>query len=377
MRRCIPTYLALVAGLGCSADGTGGGSERREASAVAALSVDSVPFVNIAATAEDGSARFLLAAGGTRLSSGVIVVSDLYDAVVRFFDGSGRLVRAVGRRGSGPGEFRSPSWVGQCAADSIFVWDPMLGRVTVLDSAGTFARQYRLPARPATIHCSRRGTFAIHLMPRELRRPDPAGKSPLYAAPLWLMNTRGDTTGSLGVVPLGENRPLGKVTRIALADDRIYVGTADSALVDVYGLDGRRLAALPIGVAPRAPTRRDYERTIDRMVAGMSDRAYRESLKRELLEIPMPDRLPPYTDLFTGPDGALWAVISGPGEDATRLRAIAADGRPLGEARLPVPARVLEVGQDYILGVYEAESGEQHVAAFRLRGTGGATAPLS
>lgn len=69
--------------------------------------VDTVPLLDITGTVTPDSSAFLLAAAGLRLDDGRIVIADMYDAAVRYFDASGRLIRKVGRRGAGPGEFEN------------------------------------------------------------------------------------------------------------------------------------------------------------------------------------------------------------------------------------------------------------------------------
>lgn len=60
-------------------------------------------------------------------------------------------------------------------------------------------------------------------------------------------------------------------------------------------------------------------------------------------------------------------VTSIPGDDATELRAIGADGGIVADLRLPVDMIVYEVGRDYILGTYEDGDGEPHVVMYRIR----------
>ncbi|MGH8570039.1 MAG: hypothetical protein ACREXU_19035, partial [Gammaproteobacteria bacterium] len=265
------------------------------------------------------------------------------------------------------GEFRAPGWLDRCGGDSVFVWDPSQGnRISVIDPFGAVVRQYRAPGMPSLMSCSGQGMFAVVMLPSRLTRPDPTGRSPPYTGALWLVNARGDTVRSLGEIAIGENRPLGRLARIAMANDRLYVGTAESAFVDVYRLDGRRLGSLGISVEARSASRGNYERAIDRMLVGWSPND-RDRVRNYLLSIPMPARLPPYSDLFANPEGELWAVISAPGDSVTRLRAIAPDGRILGDVQLPPETEVFEVGRDYILGAYSTEEGQQRVAMYRLR----------
>lgn len=327
--------------------------------------VEPTPAVDIAGTTPDSEVAFNYASAATRLSNGVIVVADREGHALRFFDPSGRPLRTVGRDGEGPGEFRAPYWVGQCAPDSVFVWDAFLDRMTVFDSAGRHVRQYHVRGDLAFMECSRSGVVAGLVQPN-MGMMSAAG--PHYTAPLLLADTRGEVTKSLGDVPYAENRPLGKLTRFALSDDRLYVGSAESAYVDVYTLDGRRMGVLPIGAARRRPTDREYERAIDRWLGPMT-RSAREFVRARLFEIPKPKSLPPYLDLLAEPDGTLWAQVPAPHDSATELRAIDPDGRILADLLVPQYLEVFEVGRDYILGMYEERDGEQHVVLYRLHRT--------
>ena len=67
-----------------------------------------------------------------RLRNGTIVVPNEGTKNLRFFDGSGRYLRTVGRDGSGPGEFRSVQTTLRKAGDSILVWDWSQRRLTLL-----------------------------------------------------------------------------------------------------------------------------------------------------------------------------------------------------------------------------------------------------
>ncbi len=93
----------------------------------------------------------------------------------------------------------------------------------------------------------------------------------------------------------------------------------------------------------------------------------REPVVEMMRKIPMPERLPFYSGLFADPDGVLWIVLSTPGDSVTRIRAMQDNGEALGEVAIPVGLRVFEVGRDYVLGAYEDERGEPHVAMYRVR----------
>lgn len=80
------------------------------------------------------------------LSSGGLVVANGGTQQLRLFDRDGRLLREVGRRGGGPGEYLDISGVSALRNDSLVVWDGIARRVTVLDPKGGYVRTFPLEA---------------------------------------------------------------------------------------------------------------------------------------------------------------------------------------------------------------------------------------
>ncbi len=79
------------------------------------------------------------AAHVTRLPDGGVLVADRGHQAVRFFSPNGRFQRAVGRQGSGPGEFEYIR-VAYRGGESLFVEDIVTRRVMVYALNGTIAR---------------------------------------------------------------------------------------------------------------------------------------------------------------------------------------------------------------------------------------------
>ncbi len=202
-------------------------------------------------------------AAGSVLSGGRIVIADAGSKSLRIFNSKGDLTASIGREGAGPGEFQSVPWARQCASDSLFVWDPLLSRVSVFDPQGKYAREFRLPGRPGLVECSASGVLAIIMLPEDLRRPDPNGTAPRLAADMVLTDTRGAIHADVGQVTAFENRPGGRRTRIAVGAGQVYLGTQDSAAVQQMSREGRIVATLPIGIAGRPMTQPAYEHAID------------------------------------------------------------------------------------------------------------------
>lgn len=313
-----------------------------------------------------GSPPFEVPIGGARASDGTILIADGSSLSIRVFSQEGRLVRSVGREGSGPGEFQSVPWARQCGRDSLFVWDPVAARVSVVSKEGTFARDFRLPGNPALVECSRRGQFAVIMQPKDVRMPDPSGKAPRYRAPMLLVDAKGDSVGALGDVPAYENRPMGKRTRVAVSEAAIFLGSQDSAFVQVYSPVGAAVGLLPIGMPGRRATTEAYASVIDQMSRQLRVAAERDAYKAFMLKIPMPEWLPPYFELFSDGRGGLRALTSLPGEGVTRLEGVAPDGAPLPTWSIEGDVKVFEIGEDYLLGSYEDAGDVPHIVLYKV-----------
>lgn len=345
--------------------------------------VDTGPVVDIAGASSTGEVLLGLPSGAARLPNGTIVVADRFSWSIRYFSEKGELVRTVGREGDGPGEFRGISWLGRCAGDTIFVWDFMHRRMSALDPAGRVSRQFRLPLNPTdpvpyVFRCSGSGSFALLAEPLLADLPARANESARAKAPLVVADSRGEITGRIGefvtreFVVAGQlgaplPRPLGRETSIAITGNAVFVGTADSAIVEMFGLDGSRRRAIRIDAPSRRPTRQLYERAAEELVAYQRDAAWQARFKKLFLEMPMPATLPPYSAIFADTDGVLWVVHSTLGDSLLSLSAHSNEGRLLSTVTVPRLETVFEIGTDYILGSYQDSAGYPHVASYRLR----------
>lgn len=344
------------------------------------VTVDQKPKMDIAATTVSGEIVIEYPVGGARLSNGTIVIADLMAGALKFFSPTGQLVRTVGRRGSGPGEFMHPAWLGHCAPDSLFVWDLRLQRMSVITDAGITAlrpdtaRANLVASQPLTLACSRHGVFAyqpfarnsgpVRSMPGVVRGSAPVIIGRIHGTPNAMID--GVAAGELAVFGGGAGpRPLGKQTSLAVSANRLYVGTADSAFVSVFSHDGQLVGVVSVGGSARKPTQANFESAVNEIVSSIHG-GNAETVRKGLLAVPIPDRMPPYNALFTDEDDRLWIVLSRGGDVETKLRVLSATGVDLGDVRIPMAITVFEIGRDYILAKYDANNGEPHVALFEI-----------
>jgi hypothetical protein len=318
--------------------------------------------------------------GAAVLSDGVIAVADAAEASVRFFARDGSEVGRVGRLGRGPGEFQRISWMGQCGADSLYVWDLTLRRLTLIGPDRRVAPQASVPqpgsvgAVPATLACSRQGAIAF------LGRPAPPGAERSRSrflrvhGPLVSGRLSQSKLAILDTVPIAEvaltannwfPRPLGRTTALAVGSSRIYLGTADSASFQVLELSGEPVVRVPVRGQPRRPDAEHLERSLSDLTGYLSG-SLRDGFRKTLGEIPLVDFLPPYSALHTDPVGNVFVVTSIPGDSVTKIDSYSSDGAQLGRLQIPYDASVLEVGPAYLLASFTGIDGEPRVGLFAV-----------
>lgn len=330
------------------------------------IQADSLPYVEIPGSPVAGEPVLGRAVAGFRFANGDILVADQLGSDLVLFDSTGTFRARVGRAGDGPGEFRWPLWVGRCSGDSAFVWDSRTERVTVVAPGGRPERQFRFFRRPAFVSCFPGNRLALLLPPEQMLMFDPQGNAPVMHSHLVVTTMAGDSALDLGLVQLGETRPLGLVTHISGGGHQFYLGTGDSAYVDVYDSVGRQTATIEAADPRRPTTQAEYEHAIDARLASMPAGNV-DRVREMMLSVPMPAMLPAYQGLFADPVGAVWVVTSVPGDSITVLRGTSPDGRALGTLMFPDRFVAFEVGADFIIGVAQAPGGEQVVRGYRLR----------
>jgi hypothetical protein len=195
------------------------------------------------------------------------------------------------------------------------------------------------------------------------------------------MDSNGDVTAELGehfqgdrvTVPSTQNpsagtngpHPLGRQTRIATKDGRVYVGTSERMEVLVYDRAGELQEILrgpeeDLSINPgllgllRETTEEGVDtRFIDRIIAG---------------NFPLPEGLPAFTELLLDSDDYLWARrFRHPLESSERWGIFDPEGAFLGHVILQPGFVLREVGTDYLLGTEPGEVGRELVRLCALR----------
>lgn len=358
----------------------------------AAWRVDPAPVTTVHASRPDGEVQFAGAAWATRLASGEVVIADGLDHVLRVADGSGRVVRSLGRQGPGPGEFAMLSWVGRCGTDTLHAWDPRSARVSLFDPTVGFVRQFAVTraAGGLTVACGARGPFAFQseIRPRpgggmETRRSGPNGTQYSIGTMQLTVVVTDDSGRVLHQHPdvlfaeifagrltpgggMGATlRPMGHVAGFAFAGGDLVIAESDSLRATVHGSDGSRRGTFRLPAVPGRPTAAQYERAIEPTLAIVPP-PFREGLAEFLRAVEPPDRFAGFSRVLGSEEGLVWFVTSPEGDPATRLRAHRPTGEAVATLEIPAALTVFEVGRDYVLGRTEDADGEQEVRVYRF-----------
>jgi hypothetical protein len=338
------------------------------------------PLLSLGSRDTAGPALFGKVVGAVRQGSGAVLVADRLNRELRLFSASGELMKVVGRFGAGPGEFRAISSLRRCSADSAFVYDLALRRVSVFDPSAAYVRAidpgiWSLDGIPPyDFWCNSHGTLAVlHRSSEPPRGPGP--RRPQVA--ITLVAPNGGLV-RLGNVPASERyfhgsediaRPLGKVTSIALGTTVVYVGTGDAFEVSQFSLQGERLGMVretrsPINVTPAHVTQYISDLHDRRSGPGTLDKKTREAIYRDL---EYPKTFPAYSRLIVDPSDNLW-IEDYPVPGATdRGWSVFSKGRfAIARMRVPSNFEILEIGSDHVLGIWRDDLDVEYVRVYRL-----------
>lgn len=333
--------------------------------------------------------------GATR--DGTVVILQSQDYVVRFFDRSGTLIRTVGREGEGPGEFRSLGQ-GGWRADTLWVSDPRLARVTLISPEGVVLRTLpRLTvARPLPEDSSLLPTFYF-VFPNAVYE----GDSILVLA----MGEIGDPLAeALDGTPLLRMSPdgwIGRLVTVLSTEGTLYVTYANgiqSVRIPFYprpqwavSPDGRRIATVTTDVRDShrgsiTVTVIDQEgedtfrreipiegvpipsQVVDSALQASAANVRRPEIRRAYeTDIPdlVPPMYPPVEQLVVGNDHRVWIGLR-PTPNGRPWLVLDAAGAPAGIVMLPVNSWVRTADAGYIWTVERDEFDVESVVRHRL-----------
>ena len=177
-----------------------------------------------------------------RLSDGRFLVSSAtMGPQVLVYGPGGDFQHAIGREGEGPGEMRSAPMLVRLPDDTIAMFDPRLGRISLFSSDGSFVRGMPIGMRAMSFAARTDGGFVIGIVGAPARQ----GTEGTDAA--HLISSDGELEESFARVDPEQRSPFTMVRRfVALSDGRIWGAAMSGGRMEEWSANGELLRAFEI-----------------------------------------------------------------------------------------------------------------------------------
>lgn len=353
--------------------------------AIAGWRVDPEPLVSIGV--ETGEEPYMLSRvfDALRLPDGRILIGNSGTAEIRVFDPQGTFVRSVGRRGNGPGEWGDFATVRfwRLADGSLLGYDGSNLRVHVFDSTLTYRRTVRIQSTQEGLRAFFQGVFTdgswhmLALVPELRNEPG----TYLASAQQYVRFSPDGTPGPTLRHVEGRTRfvhQFGSITHFpfvpftaeplaAASGDRLWVNSNGDPELTQVDLDGNvlRIARLELD---RPRTADIYGGYVDASLAAM-DSARRTQYEHFYgLTHPMPEQVPAFQAMLIDSNANVWLERTRiPRDSVPRWEVVDSEGAWLETVTVPLRLRVMQVGDDFILGRQLDSLGVERIRVHSLR----------
>ncbi len=357
-----------------------------------------LPLLEIGSAGEDSGTALFRVSDAVRLSDGRIVIANGGTSELLYFSPDGKLLARGGGAGGGPGEFASLMGLGmsiiavtRTLGDTIRADDKAGGKILVFSPTGDFVRSAPLSEGPTgeRVHFASGvgwlddGTFlattTMSYGDDPDAQPSPEGRLVRPRVALRRFTLDGTLADTIGTFPGNESYrsiqssldktgsgtmqirnapvPFARTFHAVTGGKTVAVGVTDWMEVRVYGPDG---ALLRIVRGPGTP------RTVD---AAQREAWINANGGREPAT-PFPETMPAFGDLTPDAEGSFWVeAYQAPGDPPgpSRWSVYDALGRYLGDVTMPERFQPMEIGADYVLGLWKDDLDVEQVRLYGLR----------
>jgi hypothetical protein len=322
---------------------------------------------DVASALQVGTGEVAVACGGTNQ--------------VRFYDSTGAFLRAVGRAGSGPGEYRLMWDMWRMGSDSLALFDYGNARMTVMGARGEFGRTFALTEVPGRALPIPVGPFADGSFlgaSHDLGREEPQAGGVFRGAVLlvrWspdgdLLETQvlrpGDErfVGTVEGRPIMRSPPFAHTLELVTSDDVWYYGSTEAYEIEQFSPGGELRRILRRTVENRLVTP-EMETELERW-AREQYADYPAPILDFLFSMPVPETTPAHGNLIVDDDGNLWVSEYRLPTEEPSWAVFDPDGRFLGVLDTPAGGEVTQIGSDYLLGIWRDELDAEQVRKYRI-----------
>lgn len=355
------------------------------------------PSIDIG-SGEDSLYELATVMGAARLSDGRIAVANMGTGNIRMYDARGRFVRAIGRRGQGPGEFRQVMGLVRRPGDTLAVIDSR-EEVEFYSADGKFARGARASSHWNGLVMSGfefldDGSFVRTSWPQGTNHPDGRWVDSLAVVVISPNDTAGRIVGRHPAMEFTKTPALPFAQAVTFSPfgfvvgDRTgyYVAYADRYEVRRHRPDGSLERIIRAAWTPQSVRDADRDRYRDFIInlgaegGGAVDPRLLAQRRKMMEEVSFARSLPAYQSMLVDSERHLWVsdatlewflgqgfsrVLSTP----TTWRVFDPSGRWLGVVTMPARFRPMDIGRDYVLGLWRDADDVEHVRLYELART--------
>lgn len=284
-------------------------------------------------------------------------------------DSSGRLLKRLGGRGAGPGEFRMISGICRIAGDTIVALDTELRRASLFAPDGQYLRTVPTPGMAMRQACLADGSIISHAGEVDMAASRDRG------APHVLVNSRTSRTTPIGELPVQWTGLISRLPSVVGSIDRIYTADGTRMEYDIRSSSGKIITRVRTSLLPKPITKAQADARLKSMVPAQG--AEMEARIRAFMtRQPTPSHWPMLGRLFVAPNRSVWATET---DETGRIDSwlyFAADGALRGRLTLPKDivrqhVQMIGVGNDEVYIQYLDADDVPTVAVYRVRGPGG------
>ena len=348
------------------------------------------PLAVIGVVAGDPNYELFSVRDAIRLANGNIVIANAGTYELRFFSEDGSYLYTAGRQGDGPGEFQRVRWVQPFGTDSLVAYDLRHRRLSYFSVSGEYARSVTLGTGEQPLRGSARGLFvdgtALVITVPSIRQTGAFRQAELQ----YRFSTDGQTADSLSWSAgrdifqfpfeggsLGGPLPFGRSAYYTVHGDQYYVASNDAYEIKVYASTGalrsvfrKRHTNLPVTDQDREVIDEQMEPRFARVASQHRSRA-----RRTFADVPLPETLPAFGRplssaqrvLHVDAERNVWVLeYNHLRDDSLRWTVFESGGTLLGTLTAPVGLDILDIGSDYVLGLWRDEADVEHVVMYGL-----------
>ncbi|MFW6202522.1 MAG: hypothetical protein ACOC8B_08080 [Gemmatimonadota bacterium] len=327
----------------------------------------------------DSAYQFCAVTGAVRLADGRIAVANAGTSEFRYYDEAGACLGAAGR--GGPGEFGFMNALTAISGDTLVAWDGRLRRVSRWTDDGAFVGSGNVVASFANApqFLGVVGDTAFALGDRILSIPSTGFEATdVHFIRASFDGAVRDTIGTFTIGRMGRLGDTGLVggpafepqTVTAAGPWGLAVGWAAEPEVRYHGGGSAEPSRITRWAEPpRSVTDEDIARYRERELGRADSPDGRRRIEAILEARPIPDVFPYFDELTTDRAGNLWVrIYAPPGDTLPRSWwVLDPEGRMIARAEIPrAVQRVLEIGEDHLLGIVRDELDVEHVHMYGL-----------